>query len=124
MKQICVIMIMLACTSVFARNIEPLDSGEQETFDQLKAMQWKVDLSEQEVSLATNALTSVKDRIAEAALCVVILHDLPGLGKMLQRGVGPLGGYSRLLSSAVIDGLEEGHSAIESLRGKSGYRSR
>jgi hypothetical protein len=108
---------MFACVSVFARNIEPLDADEQNALDTLEALQWTSDLSQQEVSLATNALTSSKDSIAAVALCVVIVHDLPGLKEMLLRGVGPSGGYSRLLSSAVLDGLKERKGAVESLCG-------
>lgn len=117
MKQICVMIIMLACTSVFARNIEHLDSGEQKTIVALDALQWKLDLSAQEESVVTNALKSTKDSIAEVALCVAVVHDLSGLKEMLQPGIGPSGGYSRLLSRVVVDGIDEGQSAIESLRG-------
>lgn len=118
MRTICIMMILLSCMSVYAQNVELLDPDEQETLNALEVLQWSEGLSTNQVAFVTNALYSSIDTVAEVALRVAIMHDVSGLKEMLQRGIGPSDGYSRLLSRAVIEGLEEGQSAIESLLGK------
>ena len=108
-------VVFFACISVYARNIELLNPDEQQILDTLEGMQWSDDLSEDQEVYINNALCSTKDAIAEVALSVAILHDMPGLREMLQREVGPSDGYSRILANTVICGLKEGQSAIESL---------
>lgn len=115
MRIICTIIIMLACISVYARNVELLNPDEQQILDTLEGLQWSDDLSEDQEAFIANALCSTKDAIAEVALSVSILHDWSGLKEMLQREVGPSDGYSRILANTVNSGLEEGQSAMESL---------
>ena len=115
MKPICLAIIMMSCVSVFARNIELLNSDDQQTLDKLEVLQWCSKISEKDECFVTNALTSSKDSIAEAALCVAIVHDIRGLKDQIQQGVGPSNGYCRLLSNLVVDGFEKKQSPIESL---------
>lgn len=116
MKRMCMIMVMLVCANGFANNIELLGSDDQKVSVALDALQWKADLSAPERSVVTNALKSTKERVVELALCVAIVHDLAGLKEMLQAGIGPSEGWSRILSKAVVDGIAEGRSPIDSLR--------
>lgn len=116
MKKMCMMMVMLACANGFADNIQMLTSDEQKVGDVLDALQWKADLSAQENCVVTNALQSTKEKIAELALCVAVVHDLSCLKEMPQSGIGPSDGWSRILSKAVVDGIAEGRSPIDSLR--------
>ena len=116
MRAIYLMMMLLACMSVYAQNIEFLNPDEQRIHDTLEGLQWGDGLSKDQIEYVTNALCSTKDAIVEIALNVAILHDLPGLKDMLERKVGPSNGYGGILAATVGCGLEEGQSAIESLR--------
>jgi hypothetical protein len=116
MKLLLAMTFIVASVSALARNAEPLTPDEGRVIGKLEALQWRATLSPEETAFVASSLASSKDAIAEAALCTAVVHDLRDLQELLQRGVGPANGYSRLLATIIAGGLEDGRGPLESLR--------
>lgn len=118
-RAICLMMFALAVEFTYA-DMEHISDDDYKALECLDVLQWRGALSTNDISLVTNCLYSPRDIVKTEALTVAVVHDLSGLKavleSMLKRRVGPIG-YSGMLASAIIEGMDGGLSAVESLRG-------
>lgn len=109
------VIVGMSLSTVYSVDVRPTDA-EAAALRLFSALKWSQRLSSNDCVVVTNALVSGSDLVAEPALAVAIAHELPDLGALLKRGLNRVP-YSMLLSRAIVEGMKEGLSPIETLCG-------
>ena len=89
-----------------------LTGQDAETWLRLESFYFKPSLSQDEAAFVTNSLVTHKDTIAEAALCVIVVHDIP---LTFPSKIGREHGYNRTLAKIIANGRERKQSPVHFL---------
>lgn len=114
------IVLLVSMTPVAALgNKELLDGSQQRLLLSLEDMYWQNELSQNDRRKVTAALESKKDRLGEAAIKVVVLHELSETAPILRKGVGRYSSANKVLPKMVAVAFERGVDPVAYLRAAS-----